>query len=386
MISILLILSALGVAVSIGYYIVATLAAIKFASRSSASDPALPKIAPKVAILKPLHGIHQSLAANLISYLELAYPRLDYYFGVTDYEDRAAEVPVALRQRYQFANITLVVGEEPNCGNRKVAKLIKMADRAEKADVIVISDADVSVDRDHLRRIVAELISDDKAGIVTCAYRARPIGTFGSRCESLYINTDFLPQVLLAESIEPLHYALGATIAIKRSALDAIGGFRALKDLLADDFHLGKLVVEHGYQIKLSNSLVTLAAEEKTFGDFWHHQLRWARTYRTARPLSIATILMHGPFWAITLLAASRGSFAAFAAFVLVIAGRLAMSAAIIGRVVKMPELLADLWIVPIKDLVMTGVWFASLFSNKVRWAGRQFHVTRSGVMRELKS
>jgi len=42
------------------------------------------------------------------------------------------------------------------------------------------------------------------------------------------------------------------------------------------------------------HSLVTLAAEEKTFNDFWHHQLRWARTYRTVRPLSLATILMHG--------------------------------------------------------------------------------------------
>jgi ceramide glucosyltransferase len=384
-ISIVLILSAVGVAVSIGYYIVATFAAIKFAGRSSATAT-LPKIAPKVALLKPLHGVHSALAANLISYLELAYPRLDYIFGVSDYEDPAAEVPVALRQRYQFANITLVVGEEPNCTNRKIAKLIKMADRAEKADIIVLSDADVSVERDHLRRIVAELVSDEKAAIVTCAYRARPVDTLASRFEALYINTDFLPQVLLAESIEPLHYALGATIAIKRPALEAIGGFRGLKDLLADDFYLGKFAVEHGYQIKLSSSLVTLAAEERTFNDFWHHQLRWARTYRTARPLSIATILMHGPFWAVLLVAASRGSAAAFAAFVLVIAARLAMSAAIVMRVIKMPELLKDLWMVPIKDLVMTGVWFASLFSNKVKWAGRQFHVTRRGVMRELKS
>jgi hypothetical protein len=40
---------------------------------------------------------------------------------------------------------------------------------------------------------------------------------------------------------------------------------------------------------------------------------------------------------------------------------------------------------VPIKDLIMTGVWFASLLSNKVTWAGRQFKVARSGAMREVK-
>jgi ceramide glucosyltransferase len=104
------------------------------------------------------------------------------------------------------------------------------------------------------------------------------------------------------------------------------------------------------------------------------------------RPISIATILMHGPFWALILLAVSRGSAAAFATLVLVLAMRLAMSAAIVGRVLKMPDMLTELWLVPIKDLIMTGVWFGSLLSNKVKWAGRRFKVIRGGAMREVKS
>ena len=111
---------------------------------------------------------------------------------------------MALRQRYQYANITLVVGEEPGCSNRKIAKLVKMADRAKKAEIFVLSDADVSVDRDYLKRIVGELMSDEKIGIATCAYRARPGGSFASRLEALYVNTDFVPQILLAEMIEPM--------------------------------------------------------------------------------------------------------------------------------------------------------------------------------------
>lgn len=384
--TIFVILPAAAVAVSLFYYLAATVAAIRFAAHASTPPPPLPKIPSRVAVLKPLHGKSNSLAANIVSFLEVAYPRLDFFFAVSDYEDPAAEIPVALRQRYQFANITLVVGEEPGCSNRKIAKLIKMAERAPKADIFVLSDADVSVDRDYLRRIVAELLADEKTGIVTCAYRARPTGTLASRLEALYVNTDFVPQILLAEMIEPMHYALGATIAIKREALEAIGGFRSVKNLLADDFYLGKLVTARGYRIKLSSALVTLACEEHRFSDFWHHQLRWARTYRTVRPISIATILMHGPFWALLLLATAHRKAPAVAAFVLVIAARLAMSAMILGRVLKIPELLTDLWMVPIKDLVMTGVWFASLLSNKVRWAGRKFQLMRGGAMREVKS
>src|SRR5260370_16173726 len=116
------------------YYIAATVAAIRFARRRTSPQPALPKVPPRVAVVKPLHGSSNSLAANLVSFLEVAYPRVEFYFGVDSYEDPAAEIPVALRQRYQYANITLVVGEEPNCSNRKIAKLVKMADRAEKAE------------------------------------------------------------------------------------------------------------------------------------------------------------------------------------------------------------------------------------------------------------
>jgi ceramide glucosyltransferase len=379
-------LPAMAVCVSVFYYTAATIAAIRFAKRTSSPLLPLPKVPPRVTVLKPLHGSSNSLAANIVSFLEIAYPRVDFYFGVENYEDTAVEVPVALRQRYQYANITLVVGEEPGCSNRKIAKLVKMADRAEKAEIFVLSDADVSVDRDYLKRVVGELMSDDKIGIVTCAYRARPGGSFASRLEALYVNTDFVPQILLAEMIEPMHYALGATIAIKRSVLEAAGGFRAVKDMLADDFYLGNITNTQGHEIKLSDSLVTLTCEEKSFTEFWHHQLRWARTYRTVRPISIATILMHGPFWALILVAVTRGSAAALAALVLVLATRLAMSAAIVGRVLKMPDMLTELWLVPIKDLIMTGVWFGSLFSNKVKWAGRRFKVIRGGAMREVKS
>ena len=54
--------------------------------------------------------------------------------------------------------------------------------------------------------------------------------------------------------------------------------------MLADDFYLGKLTNSLGFDIKLSHTMVTLNCEEKTISDFWHHQLRWARTYRNCRP------------------------------------------------------------------------------------------------------
>jgi len=372
------------VAISLGYYVAASIAALRFAMRASSPAPPLPASVPRVAILKPLHGLTQSLRDQIVSYFKLDYPRVDYYFGVADAADRAAEVPVELHGLYPQRPMELVVGGEPGCANRKVAKLIKMGDLAGNADLFVMSDADIAVDSDHLRRLAGELAENDKLGVVSCLYRARPGGPLASRLEALAVNTDFTPMVMLSAAIEPVRFALGATVAIKRPALDAIGGFRVLKDMLADDYYIGKLAADRGWGVALSSSIVTTVTHEQTFADFWNHQLRWARTYRTTRPLSLATILIHGPFWALVLVVASGASAFAIKALILVLIARLAMATLMLRNILRLPELTRDVWLVPFKDLCMTGIWCASLLSNKVQWAGRTLEILADGTLREV--
>jgi ceramide glucosyltransferase len=372
------------VAISIVYYAAASIAAMRFAKRASSPAPALPGRLPRVAMLKPLRGLTASLRAQLTSYFKLDYSSIDFYFGVSEDTDPAAEVAIELHRLYPERPMQMVIGAEPCCANRKVAKLIKMSDLAQDADLFVMSDADIAVDRDNLRRLVSELTADDKLGVVSCLYRARPGGPLASRLEALAVNTDFTPMVMLSAAIEPVRFALGATVAIKRTALEAVGGFRAIKDVLADDYYIAKLAADHGWGVTLSSSIVNTIAHEQTFTDFWNHQLRWARTYRTTRPLSLATILTHGPFWALVLLAATGASAFAIKALVVVLVARLAMAALMIRSVLRLPELTRDIWLVPFKDLCMTGIWFASLLSNKVRWAGRRLEIMPDGTLREV--
>jgi ceramide glucosyltransferase len=202
--------------------------------------------------------------------------------------------------------------------------------------------------------------------------------------EALFINTDFAPQVIFAEAVEPMRYALGATIAIKRAALEEIGGFHALKDLLADDFYLGRMVSDKGYDIRLSSSVVTIACEDHKFSEFWNHQLRWARTYRSVRPISLATILIHGPFWGLIYALANGFRLHALVALAVVLVARIAMGSIMIRKVLKAPQSLSDVWLIPIKDLVMTGVYFASLAGRTVLWGGRRFRLAAGGAMHEV--
>ena len=67
-----------------------------------------------------------------------------------------------------------------------------------------------------------------------------------------------------------------------------------------------------------------------------------------------------------------------------VLAMRLAMATLMLRKVLRVPELTRDIWLVPFKDLCMTGIWFASLLSNKVQWAGRHLEILADGTLREV--
>jgi ceramide glucosyltransferase len=378
------IVAAIFVGTSLIYYAGATLAVMRFARRSTEPPPPLPKILPRVAVLKPLRGRSPALEANLVSYLENDYSRAEFYFAVDSYEDPAVEVPVALRARYQFVPITLIVGGEYGCLNRKIGKVIRMAERAERAEIYVMSDADVAVPRDHLRRLVGELSADDRVGLISCIYRSQPSRAIASRLEALSVNTDFAPQVMVSIAIEPTRYALGATIAIKRAALEAIGGFHAVKDQLADDYFLGKMVSDAGWKVRISNAVVTTTCENQHFSDFWNRQIRWARTYRTTRPASLATIIIHGPFWALLLLVVSGFSICSMYVLAAILLARILMARFLTAGVLKVRESASDAWLTPIKDLIITVIWFAGLFGNRITWAGRRLRITRGGIIQEL--
>ena len=55
--------------------------------------------------------------------------------------------------------------------------------------------------------------------------------------------------VMVADMIEGMKFALGAAMAVRRDAIEAIGGIRETADFYSDDFVLGNLVAEAGYEV-----------------------------------------------------------------------------------------------------------------------------------------
>jgi ceramide glucosyltransferase len=175
-----------------------------------------------------------------------------------------------------------------------------------------------------------------------------------------------------------VRFCLGATMAVTRRALDAIGGFAALSDYLADDQMLGELVSRAGLRVEIAPYVVEHIVDESTLRTLWSHELRWARTSRAARP------------WGYT------GYFITFvwppALIYLFVAGSTTLALAILGAAVALrvashyasrAGLRArgrdPLWLVPLRDVVGLAVWACSFFGRGVRWRDRALRIDGRG-------
>lgn len=335
---------------------------------------------PGVTVLKPLKGLDVDLYDNLSSFCLQDYPQVQIVFGVADPRDPAIGVVRRLQARYPRVRIDLVIDGRVYGTNYKVSNLHNMYRTAEH-DMIVVADSDIRVGRDYLRRIVSQL-DDPTVGVVTCLYRAVNTGGLPTLLESLFINTDFAPMVLVARLVEKPTYAFGATMALRRSTLEAIGGFLPLANYLADDYYLGHRVAERGYRLVLSDLVVETVLAVGSWRRLVDHQLRWARTYRNCRPGGyFGSILTHGTLWATLNLFYSHGSTPACLVAALVYGTRMLVAHGIATRYIHAPLSWRETLLVPLKDLFVSAVWVLCFLGDTVRWSGHEFRVLKDGQM-----
>jgi ceramide glucosyltransferase len=273
--------------------------------------------------------------------------------------------------------IELVADQRNHGANGKVSNLINMLPRA-RNDIIVLSDSDIVVDRDYLRRVVA-LLCASNAGAVTCLYYGIGGDGLWSRVSALATNSHFLPQAITALGLRLGKPCCGATIALRRSMLDHIGGFRAFADVLADDYAIGVAVRAAGYEVKAAPFLVGHRCFEGSLREFMRHQIRVARTIRSIDPIGYAGTLLTHPL-PLALLGMLAGGITATLLTVAVLASRV-MLCRCVERRFGLPR--QSYLLIPLQDILVFSVYVASFFGARVHWQGVDFRVAEDGTLIE---
>jgi ceramide glucosyltransferase len=365
-----------------GYAVVALVAAIVWHRRRAPTN-SLPL--PPVTVLKPLCGAEPGLYANLRSFCEQNYPEYQIVFGVRDRADPALAVVERLVTDFPSLPIDVVVNPQLHGSNYKVSNLINMVPLA-RHEVLTMADSDARVGPDYLNTVTAPLL-DPKVGLVTSIYRDVPTESVWSRLGAMYINEWYMPSVLIAWLFGYQGYVSGQTMCLRRETLRAIGGLPSIANHLADDHRLGELVCGLGLRIALSPYVVRAEHHEPSCNSLTRHELRWMRTIRALRPRSYCFLFLSFSLPLATLgilldAAQSAGATAAWALFLTTLLARLGLHFVPWLRGTR--PLLADLWLVPVQDVLLVWVWLRAFFTSRISWRGNEFDIGADGVMRRL--
>ena len=342
---------------------------------------------PPVTVLKPVHGMEEQLAANLESFFRQDYPNYEVILGVRDADNPAGKIADEVRARYPKVPSRLIVSGPPSWPSAKVFALDKMI-AASSRSYFIISDSDVRVTPDFLRNTIPPLL-DPKVGLVTCMYRGIPSSDFWSWLEALGLSVEMSSGVMVADMMEGMRFALGPAMAVRRDAIDAIGGIAAVADYYSDDFELGNRIWAKGYKVILSHHIVgnvlTSRSPLRTLGD----QLRWMKSTRYSRPLGHAgTSLTYAmPFGILGFIAAAALGRWQLGVDLLALAcvNRIIQSIAVGWFVTRDPRAIWLCWLYPVRDFFGFVAWALSYTSREFYWRGETYRFGKGGKIAPLE-
>lgn len=372
------------VLVGCAYYVLVLLAARQFLRRRRERKTRVGE-APVISVLKPLAGDEPELAENLGSFFRLSYPRYEVLCATRDGDDPALAIAREVRSDYPDSDAQLLVAGESDRPNAKVHSLAAMTAVAE-GDLVVVSDSDIRAEPALLWELAKDF-EDPAVGVVTCPYRAVPGSSPWSRLEALGMNTEFWSGVLVAQFLAPMNFAVGPTMAVRKSCLDAIGGWDAFGDFLAEDFEVGRQARLAGYEVRLSTHAVEHRIGSQTLRENLVHRLRWRRSTRRSRPVGYWGEIFANPLpWALLLPLAASGATWSWAALGTCVVLRAAAALVVGGSVLGDSLPWWRLWLLPLQDGLSLLVWVAGLFGSRIVWRGRSYKLSRDGRLREWKA
>jgi len=337
-----------------------------------------------VTILKPVKGMDAESYENFASFCTQEYAgSVQMLFAVASPNDPVIPVIRQLMAAFPDQDISLLVNPAIHGPNYKVSNLINAFPKA-KHDVIIVSDSDIRVAPDYLQSVTGHF-SDPRVGLVTSLYRTSRVPNMATAVEATGFSVEMIPNVMVAMQLEGLSFALGASMAVRREALAAIGSFEALADYLADDYQLGNKVHRAGWVVALDGCFVESMVKAESIPTVLARQLRWARTMRVSRPGGYLASGITLPFPA-ALLAAfiAPSATVAITAIGLLYTIRFFVAATFSRSFVRDNLLPRWLWLIPLRDMLAFCTWALSFLGNRVEWRGSRFRLKPGGRIEEL--
>jgi ceramide glucosyltransferase len=257
-----------------------------------------------------------------------------------------------------------------------VNQLVTLARQA-RYDVLLVSDSNARLVSGALNEFAAAF---EDPRVVCASNPVSGVGheSFGALLDNVHLASSVGAGQLAAKLVAGKDLVVGKSMALRRDALDALGGFGAYADVLAEDYVIGKDVTNKlGKKVAILTSPVLNVAVRRTVASFFQRYVRWSVIHRTAvtLPTYLSQALLN-PWPLLVCAAVLDPSSVTLAAGALGLGLKAAVDVSA-ARALRCGSLGARAVAAgAVKDLLLFVAWCNGLVSRSVRWRGNRLRVT----------
>ncbi|MBN1886740.1 MAG: glycosyltransferase family 2 protein [Thermoflexales bacterium] len=218
---------------------------------------------PRVSVLVAAWNEAGLIRAHLDSFLRLRYPNKELVLcaggGDGSYD---------MARQYSPRPELIVLEQQP--GEGKQVSLRRCLERA-SGEIIFLTDADCLLDDEAFERGLAPLLLE---GEMAATGASRPLRR--QLRDPFVIHQWCTDLVAGARCPRFVSGVLGRNCALKREALDRIGGFDP-EVHTGTDYYMAKLLIRRGYRIRYVRDSAVETNYPDTLRSYWRRQSRWVR-------------------------------------------------------------------------------------------------------------